>query len=104
MCTVVLYEHSPLGDTPFYEMVFYILAGILLTPAMLIYGLFPGTIKMCPSSFDEFATYTIGFLFYAIVIWGIMKFIKQRKGTKATEKKQDDNLKKQTPSTDLKGD
>jgi hypothetical protein len=42
---------------------------------------------MCPSLFDEFATYTIGFLFYAIAIWGIMKFIKRGKETKVAEDK-----------------
>jgi hypothetical protein len=87
ICMGVLYEQSPLGDTHFYRMLFHTLSAILLVPAMLIYGLFPGAIKMCPSIFDEFAIYTTGFLFYAIVIWGIMKFAKRRKETKAAENK-----------------
>jgi hypothetical protein len=99
----VAYEHSPLGDTPSYRMVFNTLSAILLVPGMLIYGLFPGTIKMCPSIFDEFAISTIGFLFYAIVIWGIMKLIKINKEPEAAQNKQGDNLEKQPPTeTDLK--
>jgi membrane protein implicated in regulation of membrane protease activity len=94
----VLYEHSSFGETPLYEIPFRTLAMILLAPGMLIYAFFPGAIKMCPSNFDEFAIDTIGFLFYAVVIWGIMKLIKRRKETKATEKKQDNKLEKQTPT------
>jgi len=100
----VAYEHSPLGDTPIYRMVFNTLSAILLVPGMLIYGLIPGTIKMCPSIFDEFAILTIGFLFYATVIWGIMKIIQKNKENKAAEKKQDESTtKEQKIDSDLKG-
>lgn len=95
-----LWEHSSIR---FFDIVFNILGPLLLVPGMLIYSLFPGTVKMCPAEFDVFAWHTIGFLFYAIVIWGIMKVIKQRKATKATAKKQDDSLEKQIPLTDSKG-
>jgi hypothetical protein len=94
----VAYEHTPLGDTPFYRGVFNVLSAILLVPGLLIYGLIPGVIKPCPSDFDVFGWHLAGFLFYAIVIWGIMKAIKINKEPVASEKKQDDNVEKQTPT------
>lgn len=98
----ILYEHSYLGDNHFYRMGFDILSMILLTPSMLIYGILTMA-KMCPSNMDVFAWHTIGYLFYTLVILGIMKVVKQRKEMKATAKKQDDSLEKQIPSTDSKG-
>jgi hypothetical protein len=85
-------EHAP---THLFGKIYYILGPLLLIPGMLIYGLVPGAIKMCPSNFDEFGVLTCAFLFYAIVIWGIMKVIKQRKEMKTVEKKQGDNAEKQ---------
>ena len=81
-----------------------ILGLILLPPGMLIYGMFPGAAKPCPSDFDLSVILTFSFLFYAFVILGIMKVIKKSKENKAAEIKQDDNLDKQPPSdTGLKG-
>jgi hypothetical protein len=79
------------------------LSAILLIPGMLIYGLIPGVTKPCPSDFDVFWWHLIAFIFYAIVIWGIMKAFKINKELNAPEKKQDDNVEKQTPTeTNLK--
>jgi len=75
------------GLSPFWYTVFKILGPLLLVPGMLIYGLIPGVIKPCPSDTDVLGWLTFGFLFYAVVIWGIMKIIKQRKETKAAVKK-----------------
>ena len=58
-----------------YDSAFNILGPIFLVPGMLIYGLIPGMIKMCPSNFDVFAWHTIGFLLYAAIFCGIIKFI-----------------------------
>jgi hypothetical protein len=103
MLLAPIYQKS-LIETPLFEIPYQIFGAMLIVPGMLMYGLIPGRVKPCPSNFDVFAFYTIAFLFYAIVIWGIMKVIKQRKEIKTAEKKQDNNVEKQTPSdTDLKG-
>jgi hypothetical protein len=93
----VAYENTSLGDTLLYRLAFNAFSVILLAPGLLIYGLIPGFIKPCPSDFDVFSWHTIAFLFYAIVIWGIMKLIKKSKEPKAIAEKQDDTLEKQTP-------
>jgi membrane-bound ClpP family serine protease len=77
---------------------------ILLPPGMLIYGMFPGAAKPCPSDFDVSAILTISFLFYTFVFWGILSVIKKSKENKAAEIKQDDNVEKQHVSdNDSKG-
>ena len=88
-------EHAP---THLFKTIYYIFGPLLLVPGGLIYAFVPGAIKMCPSDFDFFAILTIGFIFYAIVIWGIMKLVKKSKETKATAMKQGDTLEKQTPT------
>jgi hypothetical protein len=84
--------------TNLFETISYLLGPLLVIPGMLIYGLIPGVIKPCPSDTDVFGWFTFGFLFYAIVIWGIMKFRKIGKESKTAGKKQDDNAEKQTPT------
>jgi uncharacterized protein YacL len=97
MLMVPIYEHSLL-KTPLFKVLYHILGATLIVPGMLIYALIPGAINPCPSDSDEFVSYIISFIFYAIVIWGIMIFIKKSKELVATEKKQDDNMEEQTPT------
>jgi hypothetical protein len=99
----VAYEHSPLGDTPIYRMVFNTLSAILLVPGLLIYSLIPGVIKPCPSDFDVFGWHLAAFIFYAIVFWGVVKAIKVNKELNAYGKNTDNNIAKEPSSnTDSK--
>jgi len=100
MLTRVACEHFRSGMVAFLsEMLCYIFSIILVMPASLVYSLFLSGIRTCPSAFDIFIMHTIGFLFYMIVIWGILKFIIIYKEPKAAEQKQGDNLENQTPQS-----
>ena len=98
--TVLMY----IGDDKLNNMIPYtgfILMGfsfILLTPGLLIYGLIPGVIKPCPSDNDVLGWFTCGFLFYSIVIWGILKLIKKSEKSRTIEIKQNNEAEKQTPT------
>jgi hypothetical protein len=98
MLLAQVYQHSSFAEMPLFAIPYRTLGAILVVPGMLIYGLIPGKVKMCPTDSDEFWIYTCAFLFYAIVFWGIMKLIKKNKEPKAIEQKQDDNVGKQTPT------
>ncbi len=87
-----VYQHSSFAEIPLFGVPYRTFGAILVVPGMLIYGLIPGAINMCPSDFDEFGTLTCAFLFYAIVLWGVMKAIKINKEVNAAGKKQDDNM------------
>jgi hypothetical protein len=95
---IFIYVGNIRDATPFEITVFKILGPLLLFPGLLIYGLIPGIIKPCSSDTDILGWLTCGFLFYTIVIWGIMKLVKKSKEPVASEKKQDDNIEKQTPT------
>jgi hypothetical protein len=104
MLLAQVYQHSSFAEIPLFGIPYRTLGAILMVPGMLIYGfLIPGVIKPCPSDSDEFASCVISFLFYAIVIWGIMKLIKKSKEPRTVETKQDNEAEKQTPTeTNLK--
>jgi hypothetical protein len=92
-----IHYHSLL-KTPLFNIPYDILGATLMIPGMLIQGLIFG-VGPCPIGDNaEFYILTFAFLFYAVVIWGIMIFIKKSKELVATEKKQDDNVEKQTPT------
>jgi hypothetical protein len=86
-----------------YEGSFPILCIIILAPGTIIQAMFFGGGPCLSGNHVLFNIFTFAFLFYAIVIWGIMIFIKKSKELVATEKKQDDNVEKQTTTeTNLK--
>jgi hypothetical protein len=71
---------------------------ILLTPGMLIQALIFGGGPCLSGNHTLFNIVTIAFLFYAIVIWGIMKLISKSKEPNVAENKQDNEVEKQTPT------
>jgi hypothetical protein len=96
MLIAPIYEHDLL-KTPFSD-IYRIYGAVLIIPGMLIQGLIFG-VGPCPiGDYAEFVIDIAAFIFYAIVIWGIMKIIKINKEPQAIEQKQDDNMKQQTSS------
>jgi hypothetical protein len=89
----IAYEHSQVS-----ERAFQILYVIMLAPGMIIQALFFGGGPCLSGNHVEFNILTFAFLFYTIVIWGIMRLIKKSKEPVAAENKQDDNVEKQTPT------
>ena len=95
----IAYEHSQASEGSF-----QILGMILLVPGVLIQALIFGGGPCLSGNHVLFNIFTFAFLFYAIVIWGILIFIKKSKEPVAVEKKQDNNLERQIPTeTDTKG-
>jgi hypothetical protein len=91
----IAYENFPFRDGTLSRMLFQCFYIILVIPSWLIYCLIPP--KRYPSAFDIFIMTTIGFLFYMIVIWGILKIRKIMKENKAAGIKPIDDTAKQTP-------
>jgi hypothetical protein len=93
-------EHAP---THLFGTIYLILGPLLLTPGILIQALIFGGGPCLSGNHVLFNIFTFAFLFYTVVIWGIMEFIKCCKDSLAPEQKQDGNMEKQTPTeTNLK--
>jgi hypothetical protein len=92
-----IHYHSLL-ETPLFNIPYHILGATLMIPGMLIQGLIFG-VGPCPIGDNaEFYILIFAFLFYAVVIWGIMKLIKKSKEPITVETKQDNEVEKQTPT------
>jgi len=89
----IAYEHSQAREGSF-----QILGMILLVPGILIQASIFGGGPCLSGNHVLFNIFTFAFLFYAVVIWGITKFIKCCKDSLAPEQKQDYNMEKQTPT------
>jgi hypothetical protein len=89
----IAYEHSQASEGSF-----QILGMILLVPGVLIQASIFGGGPCLSGNHVLFNILTFAFLFYAVLIWGIMKFIKCCKDSLAPEQKQDYNMEKQTPT------
>ena len=75
-------EHAP---THLFGTIYLILGPLLLTPGILIQALIFGGGPCLSGNHVLFNIFTIAFLFYSMVIWGIMKIRKQLKEPKVTE-------------------
>jgi hypothetical protein len=90
-------------EIPFLCYLLIIFTFILLTPGLLIQASIFGGGPCLSGNHVEFNILTFAFLFYVIVIWGIMKLIKKSKEPITVETKQDNEAEKQTPTeTNLK--